>query len=392
MKFTLGMGGFINSREEVIYLDHNATTPILPDVVDAMLPWLRKNWGNPSSIYGSGRIARRAVEEARERVAGLVGARPEQVVFTSGATEANNAAIHSEVFRDPAKRHIVTSAVEHSAVLAYCDYLEKVHGVEVTRLGVNSDGLIDQGELKSAIRPETALVSLMAANNETGVIWPIPDLAVICWEQKVPFHSDSVQAIGKIPVSFSNWGLSFMSLSGHKFGAPKGTGALIINDQERFQPLIHGGGQERGARGGTENVAHIVALGKAAELACQRDSAEWKQSELLRDQFEQTLLDRISESRVNGLDCWRLPNTSNITLPGIDGDALVTFLDKLGICISSGSACLESAITPSHVILAMTGSHRLAEESIRVSLGLESSEEELERLIDALLSFSDQLI
>ena len=371
----------------MIYLDHNATTPVLPEVVEAMLPWLTTNWGNPSSIHGQGRAARRAVEDARGKVAEFVGSEPDQVIFTSGATEANNAAIHSVILRDPTKRHIVTSAVEHSAVLAYCDYLERHHDIEVTRLPVDEYGRLPKEVVAAAIRPDTALVSLIWANNETGVIWPVEEFASICTERGIPFHTDSVQAVGKIPVDFAGCGADFLSISGHKFGAPKGIGALIIRNAETFHPFQHGGNQENGHRGGTENVSHIVALGAAARLALERGANTWSAVAALRDDLEKQIFQRVPGALVNGSGSSRLPNTSNLNLPGIDGDALVTFLDQHGICISSGSACMESAITPSHVILAMTSSHDRASESIRVSLGFDTTEEKIEELFRSLNLF-----
>ncbi|MEI7910343.1 MAG: cysteine desulfurase family protein [Verrucomicrobiota bacterium] len=370
----------------MIYLDHNATTPVLPEVVEAMLPWLTSHWGNPSSIYGPGRLAKRAVEAAREQVAHLVGANPEQVIFTSGATEANNSAIHSSIFRDSSRRHLITSAVEHSAVLGYCDYLERTHGVAVTRLPVNRHGAIATADLIAALRPETALVSLMWANNETGVIWPIAEYASICAAAGVAFHTDAVQAIGKIPVHFGECGSSLLSLSGHKFGAPKGIGALVIAEPDNFVPLIYGGKQECGMRGGTESVPLIVALG-AATISSKRGTDCWNEIGQLRDEFETSLIERIPSAMINGCESARLPNTSNIHLPGLDGDALVTFLDQQGICVSSGSACLESAITASHVIQAMTGSHERASESIRISLNHRTTSEELKSMLLSLTHF-----
>ncbi len=373
----------------MIYLDHNATTPVLPEVVEAMQPWISSQWGNPSSIYAAGRQARRAVEEAREKVASWLGAAPQQVVFTSGATEANNAAIYSALMRQPDKRHVVTSQVEHSAVLAYCEHLEKHWGIEVTRLPVDSYGMLSTDDLGSAIRPDTAVVSLMWANNETGVIWPTNEFAAICSEKDALFHTDAVQAVGKLPVDFSDSGASFLSLSGHKFGAPKGIGALILADPGAFVPLIFGGKQEHGHRGGTENVSHIVALGTAAKISVSRGADAWCSVAETRDFLECKILERILGAAVNGALSQRLPNTSNIFLPGIDADALVTFLDQQGICVSSGSACLESAITPSHVILAMSGSHERASESIRVSLGRETSRSEIDQLLLALEAFRE---
>jgi cysteine desulfurase len=370
------------------YLDYNATTPILPEVLEAMQPWLTSQWGNPSSIHAPGRAARRAIDIAREQVAACIGARPEQIVFTSGATEANNAAIHSELLQHPTKRHVVTSVVEHSAVLAYCKYLERHWGVDVTYLSVDANGNLSMDELERAIRPDTAIVSLMWANNETGVIWPIHEIAGICAQKGVCLHTDAVQAVGKISVDFASCGASFLSLSGHKFGAPKGIGAILIAEPESFNPMIHGGKQENGLRGGTESVPLIVALGAAAESVKKRDVDCWNPIKKLRDEFESLMKQRIPNSVINGGSSERIPNTSNVYLPGLDGDALVTFLDQKGIYVSSGSACLESAITPSHVILAMSNSHERASESIRISIGLNTNAEELLRLTEAIANFS----
>ena len=353
-----------------------------------MMPWLTTNWGNPSSIHAPGRAARRAIEEARSKVATLVGAYPEQVLFTSGATEANNSAIHSVLIHDPTKRHIVTSAVEHSAILAYCDFVNQHHGVEITCLAVDADGMVSTDDLKGAIRPDTAIVSLMWANNETGVIWPVAEFSKICGDAGVPFHTDAVQAIGKVPVHFERCGVAFLSLSGHKIGAPKGIGALIVADPPTFEPLIHGGKQEHGMRGGTESVPLIVALGAAAEIVSKRDSGCWNPIKKLRDEFESLLIQRIPRAEINGGKVQRLPNTSNVYLSGLDADAMITFLDQQGICVSSGSACMESAITPSHVILAMTNSYARASESIRVSLGQESSNKVLQSLVNSLETFA----
>ena len=286
----------------------------------------------------------------------------------------------------------MTSSVEHSAVLAYCDYLEKVHGVEVTRLPVDSKGGLDPDKLRSAIRDDTALVSLMWANNETGVIWPITELAGICNEMGVPLHTDAVQAVGKIPVSFSEAGVGYLSLSGHKFGATKGIGALVVREPNTYCSFIHGGKQEYGHRGGTENVASIVAIGRAADLAMEGGFEVWNRTSIHRSHFESALVERFDGAQVNGEGSNRLPTTSNIHVPGIDGDALVTLLDQHGICISSGSACLESAITPSHVILAMSGSHDRAAESVRVSFALASTQDELSELLSVIDTYAGQLL
>lgn len=384
----MAWGEYVPRVTEVIYLDHNATTPVLPEAVEAMMPWLTEHWGNPSSVHRAGQAARRAVEEAREKVAEWLDAEPNQIIFTSGATEANNAAIHSALIGQPGKRHIVTSAVEHSAVLAYCDYLETYHGVEVTRLSVDGDGLLSLAALESAIRPDTALVSLMWANNETGVIWPIEEFAGVCRRRGVLFHTDAVQAVGKIPICFRKSGADFLSLSGHKFGAPKGAGALLVSEPEAFTPLVFGGKQENGHRGGTENVTGNVALGAAAEFQSVHGLRRWVRISELRDEFERRVATVVPGALAHGAKSARLPNTSNLWLPKMDGDAVVTFLSQKGICISSGSACLESAIAPSHVVLAMTGSNDRASESIRISLGLDSTEYEVQRILDSLEAFA----
>jgi cysteine desulfurase len=248
--------------------------------------------------------------------------------------------------------------------------------------------MLSTDDLKRAIRPDTALVSLMWANNETGVIWPVAEYAKICADAGVQFHTDAVQAVGKVPVHFGICGASFLSFSGHKIGAPKGIGALILSEPASFEPLVYGGSQERGMRGGTESVPLIVAFGAAAEVVSNRDLRSWNPIKNLRDAFESLLTQRIPRAEINGAGTERLPNTSNAYLPGLDGDAIVTFLDQKGVCISSGSACLESAITPSHVILAMAGSHERAAESIRVSIGLNTSKDELAILTDAIVNFT----
>lgn len=372
----------------VIYLDHNATTPVLPEVVEAMLPYLREEWGNPSSTYRFGAKLKKTLEIARDQVADLIGAHPMNVVFTSGGTESDNAALHAIAHADPNKRHLITSNVEHSAVLSYCRYLEGM-GWRVTYLAVDREGLLSMTDLENAITPETAGVSLMWANNETGVLFPVEEIAAICQGRGVLFHCDAVQAVGKILVNFSEIRASFLSLSGHKFGAPKGIGALVVADPDSFVPMVVGGKQENGHRGGTENVPSIVALGTAAEIATVRNTTSWSRVAKLRDSWETKVQECFPGAEVNGAGRERLPNTSNIYLPGIDADALVTFLDQKAICVSSGSACLESAITPSHVILGMSGSHERASESIRISLGRDTRADEVDHLLLAFEAFRE---
>lgn len=370
----------------MIYLDHNATTPPEPAVLDAMMPYFTEKWGNPSSAYRFGDAARNAVEVSRETIAHALGASAPGIVFTSGATESINSALHSAIIRFPEKKHIVTSAVEHSATLAYCEHLKRDFGFEITRLGVDQNGLLDTEGLRKSIREDTALVSLIWANNETGVIWPIDVFASICREKGALFHIDGAQAVGKIPVSFEVCGADFLSFSGHKIGCPKGIGGLLIREPNTFKPLIYGGKQEHGLRGGTENVAFVVGLSKAVELCTiPRAMQAWDEIKEIRNYLEAQVQASIPGAMVNGKTAPRLPNTLSLHLPGIDSDATVTYLDQKNICVSSGSACLESAIAPSHVIYAMRQSHEIAGETIRISLNRNTQRKELEKLIKELV-------
>jgi len=374
------------AQDAMIYLDHNSTTPVLPEAREAMMPFLTSEWGNPSSAYRFGARAKTAIESAREQVAGFIGAERSEIVFTSCATEANNAAIHSAISSNPKKRHIITSQVEHSSVLHFCEILSN-RGYDVTYLSTSPEGLIDPRELEETIRPDTAVVSLMWANNETGVISPIREIGEICTRRKVFFHCDAVQAVGKVPVSFRALEIDSLALSGHKLGAPKGVGGLVVRNGLPFHPLIVGGKQESGRRGGTESVPLIVAFGAACEAAHRRPLSAWDQVSRMRDALEGNLLATVHGAYRNGCASPRLPNTLNFGIREIDSDLLVTYCDANGICVSSGSACMESAITPSHVLLAMTGSHSRASEAVRVSLGLESKPDELARLVALLQQF-----
>src|ERR1041385_7068082 len=323
---------------EIIYLDNNATTPLDPAVIEEMLPFLTKYYGNPSSGYAFAAKARKAVDLARHRLAALLGCEPSEIVFTSGGTESNNAVIHSALQFEPHVKHIVTTAVEHSAVLRPCQDLER-HGCRVTFVGVDREGNVDLGEVEAAIRPETALVSMMWANNETGVLFPVQRIAEICRRKGVLFHTDAVQAVGKIPIRLRETAINFLSLSAHKFHGPKGVGALYVNGRTRFSSLIAGGANENGRRGGTENVAGIVGLGKAAELAAKY-LAEGKGSVgSMRDRFEKAILESLNGASVNGAGALRIPNTSSLSFEGIESSGALLLLDRHRICCSAGSGC-----------------------------------------------------
>src|SRR5438067_4707467 len=366
---------------EIIYLDNNATTQLDPAVIEEMLPFLTKYYGNPSSGYGFAATARKAINLARERLAALLGCEPAEVVFTSGGTESNNAVINSALQPEARGGHVIASAVEHSAVLRPSQDLAK-RGCAVTFLGVDRHGNLDLGELEAAIRPETALVSIMWANNETGVIFPIEKIAEICRQKGALFHSDAVQATGKIPMRLRDTAINFLSLSAHKFHGPKGVGALYVNERTRFGPLIAGGGQENGRRGGTENVAGIVGLGKAAELALKY-LAEGKGSvHSMRDRFEKAILESVSGASVNGTGALRIPNTSSLSFEGIESSNALLLLDRHGICCSAGSACRTGSQEASHVLRAMNRNADGARRSLRFSFGRFNSEAEIDHAIE----------
>ena len=322
---------------KVIYLDHNATTPIAPEVLDAMLPHFTEEWGNPSSSYRFGSKLKSIIETSREQVAQLRGASPREILFTSCATESNNAAIHAAMKAHPQKRHVITSAVEHSSVLTYCRML-KSEGVRVTYLPVDRDGLLKLADLETEIATDTAVVSLMWANNETGVLFPVEEISQLCKARRVLFHCDAVQAVGKVAIDVSKISADYLSLTGHKFYAPKGVGAIFIRRKSPFSAFVQGGHQERGLRGGTENVPLIVALGKAAELA-QKDLPSYDATTRpLRNALENEILRTIPSTELNGSKTQHLSSTTNITFHGIESEALLMLLDQEGICASSGSA------------------------------------------------------
>ena len=375
---------------EIIYLDNNATTQLDPAVIEEMLPFLTTYYGNPSSGYGFAAMARKAINLARERLAALLGCEPKEIVFTSGGTESNNAVINSALQLEAGGKHVITSAVEHSAVLRPCQDLAK-RRYDVTFLGVDGHGNLDVAELEAAIRPGTALVSIMWANNETGVVFPIEKIAEICREKRVLFHTDAVQVTGKIPMRLRDSPINFLSLSAHKFHGPKGVGALYISRQTRFSPLIAGGGQENGRRGGTENVASIVGLGKAAELAFKYLAEGQCNIRSMRDRFEKFVLEAVNGASVNGAGAARLPNTSSLSFEGIESASVLLLLDRQGICCSAGSACRTGSQEASHVLRAMNPSSDGARRSLRFSLGRFNSEAQIDRAIEVVPKVIEKL-
>lgn len=367
-----------------IYLDHNATTPTDPEVLEAFLLPLRKAFGNPSSIHGEGREARRIVEEARERVARLVNCDPGEVVFTSSGTEADNLAIQGAVSAYAARgEHVVTTAVEHPAVLKTCEWLEN-RGVAVTRVPVDRCGMPDPEEVARAITPRTILVSVMLANNETGNIFPVAAVGALAAERKIPFHCDAVQAAGRVPIDVRQAGIGLLSLSGHKLYAPKGVAALVVRRTVKLHPLLHGGAQERNRRAGTENVAGIAAFGAACELALGRMAAENGRQADLRNRLEQGVLERIPGTFVLGHPELRLPNTALLAFPGTAADSLLLNLDLEGIAVSSGSACSSGTIRYSPVVAAMGFTPAETGAVIRFSLGRSTTGEEVDRVLEIL--------
>jgi cysteine desulfurase len=361
-----------------VYLDNNATTPVLPEVLDAMRPYFLEHFGNASSIHHHGQETRAAVERAREWVAKLLGCRPAEVVFTSGGTEADNLAIFGLV---NAGEHVITSTVEHHAVLNSCKHLQE-QGIEITFLPVDGRGLVNPDDLRRALRPKTKLVSIMFANNETGVIQPVNDIGRICAEADVYFHTDAVQAASKIPVRVNQIGCDLLSISGHKMHAPQGIGALYVRKGTALTAMLHGGSHERSRRAGTENVAGIVGVGKAAELAMKGfESGPDQQTAALRDRLEKAILDQVESAGVNGAGAPRVPNTTNIYFDYIEGEALVIALDLKGLAVSTGAACSSGAIEPSHVLTAMGLRPDRARASIRFSLGKQNTAEDIDLAI-----------
>jgi cysteine desulfurase len=367
-----------------VYLDYNATTPVAPEVLAAMLPYFCVEYGNASSIHTFGQRARGAVEEARESVAALLGAAPAEIMFSSGGTESNNHAIFGLVGAASRKsKHVITSAVEHSAVLDPCRALEK-QGVAVTYLPVDGEGLVNPEDVRRAIRPDTVLITIMLANNELGTIEPIAEIGKIAAEAHVTLHTDAIQAAGKIPIDVAKLGVHLLSISAHKLYGPKGVGALYVRKGTYLEPLLYGGHSERDRRPGTEDVTSIAGLGKAADLALTHMRTEGPRLKALRDRLENGLVERISHARVNGSRAPRVPNTANLTLPFIEGEAMVIALDLRGLACSTGAACSSGAVEPSHVLTAIGLAPEDARATLRLSLGRQTTDEEIDFALETI--------
>ena len=376
---------------DVIYFDHAATTPPRSEVVDAMLPYFRERWGNPSSIHASGQEAAAGVDQARDKVAALLGALPEEIVFTSSGTEADNQAlIGVAIAQEKRGNHIITSAIEHHAVLHTAQFLEK-RGIEVTYLPVDSHGLVDPDDVRQAITDKTILVSIMHANNEIGTIQPIAEIGSICRERDVLLHTDAVQTVGHIPMNVHEMNIDLLSLSGHKFYGPKGVGALFVRKGVRISPLIHGGGHERGRRSSTENVPGIVGLGEAARLAARDLDWEVSHSQQLRDRLMEGTLAVVPDSILTGHPTQRLPNNASVCVRYVEGESMLLNLDFEGIAASSGSACTSGSLEASHVLLAIGLPHDLAHGSLRLSVGRGNTMPEVERFIQVFPPIVEKL-
>jgi cysteine desulfurase len=375
---------------KVIYFDNNATTQVADEVYEAMRPYFTTLYGNPSSMHTFGGQVGIRIREARERVAGLLGCDPGEIIFTSCGTESDSSAIHGALATVPQKRKVITSRVEHPAVLAVCRDLE-THGYTVVELGVDKLGRLDLNELEHQLDNDTALVTIMYANNETGVVFPIEQIAEMVTSRGITFHTDAVQVVGKVPLNLAQSPINLLSLSGHKLHAPKGVGVLYIKKGTRIAPFLLGGHQEGGRRAGTENVPGIIGLGKACELAAQHMEDENTRVKRLRDKLESTLLKTCPDSRVNGDVRDRLPNTTNISFEYVEGEAILLLLDRHGICASSGSACTSGSLEPSHVLRAMGVPFTAAHGSIRFSLSRYNTEEEVDFTIQKMPEIINRL-
>ena len=371
--------------DKAIYLDHASTTPTDPEVVEAMLPWFSEEFGNPSTVYSLGLTAAEAVQEARESIAGMIGAEADEIYFTSGGTESDNWAITGAADALQKKgRHLITSTIEHHAILETVEYLEK-RGCEVTRVPVDSGGLVDPEDVRKAIRPDTILVSIMHGNNEVGTIEPIAESGKITREAGVLFHSDVVQTAGKMPLDVNELGIDMLSMSAHKFYGPKGVGLMYMRKRTRISPLFHGGAQERGRRAGTLNVPGIVGMAKALELCRERMAEDAAREAALRDRLWAGLSNNIEAIYLNGSMEHRLPNNLNVRLDGIEGESMILMLDMEGICVSSGSACTTGSLEPSHVLLGLGIPQELAHGSLRVTLGRSTTAEHIDHFVNVFV-------
>jgi cysteine desulfurase len=373
---------FERGDKGMIYLDHSATTPIDSRVFEAMKPYLTEHYGNPSSIYRAGQDVRKVVEDARESVAKLLGAAPKEIIFTSGGTESDNTAIKG-VALNRGNGHIITSVIEHPAVLRVVGWLEK-QGFAATYVPVGSDGLVDPDEVRKAVRADTIVISIMHANNEIGVIQPIEEIASVAHEREIPFHTDAVQTFGKVAIDVGKMGIDLLALSAHKIYGPKGTGVLYVKKGIKFDPCVHGGHQEWGKRGGTENVAGIVGLGRAAELAAAELEPDEKRIRKLRDRLEDGLSKGIDDVILNGSREHRLYSLANMCVKYVEGEAMLLNLDFHGIAASSGSACTSGSLEPSHVLLAIGLPAEIAHGSLRFSLGRTNTDEDIDKVLEVL--------
>jgi cysteine desulfurase len=368
---------------KIVYVDNNATTKVAPEVLEVMLPYFSEYYGNPSSMHFFGGQVQKKVDEAREKVADFLGAEPSEIVFTSCGTESDNAAILGTLDSYPKKRHVISTRVEHPAVGNVSTYLGR-KGYRITELSVDREGRLDLDELRESLADETALVSIMYANNETGVIFPIEEIGEIVKARGISFHTDAVQAAGKIPLNMRKSKLDMLSISGHKLHAPKGIGVLYIRKGTKFSPFLIGGHQEKGRRGGTENVPYIIGLGKACELAKNHLDEESTKVRALRDYLEAKLLEKIPNTLVNGERLHRLPNTVSVSFEYVEGESILLLLSDLGICASSGSACTSGSLEPSHVLRAMGVPFTAAHGSIRFSLSIYNTKEEMDYIVEHL--------
>jgi len=373
-----------------VYLDNNATTMVAPEVIEEMLPYLRDYYGNPSSMHTFGGQVGRRITEARQKIASLLGADLDEIIITSCGTESDNTAIMSALANNPGKNHIITSRVEHPAVKVLCEHLAQ-KGFRVTFVPVDSEGRLDMDAYEASLTPDTAVVSIMWANNETGVIFPVEHAARLAHEKGILFHTDAVQAVGKIPVNMKQNAIDMLSLSGHKLHAPKGVAVLYVRRGTKFSPFLIGGHQEKGRRGGTENVPSIVGLGKACELAAANMEKENTYVRDLRDRLEKELCAAIPNCKINGTTEERLPNTLNISFEFIEGESILLLMDQFGICASSGSACTSGSLQPSHVLRAMGVPYTMAHGSIRFSLSVYNTPEDIDLVIRELPSIIERL-